>query len=384
MTPAPHPAPVIRGWCPGALRPMPSGDGLLVRVRPPGGRLTPEQAAGLARTARAHGNGLIDLTARANLQVRGVTPDSHAPLLDDLAALGLIDPAEEARPAITRSPLGAEAGLAAALADALRDAPPLPDKFGLVLDPGPDRWLAAVPGDIRIERGAGGDLILRPDGLPAGRPVSEPKVPALALALARWFVAAGGAVKGRGRMAALIAAGARPPEALSGAVRPAPARPAPGPGLRPQGALAALAFGQIAADTLAGLAALGRDLRPTPWRMLLVEGADRMPVLPGLIADPADPLLRVVACTGAPGCPQALGDTRSLARGLAPLVPAGGLLHVSGCAKGCAHPGPAPLTLFAAGAGFAAVRAGRAGDPGPVIAAADLPRVLPRFLSEGP
>ena len=27
-------APVIQGWCPGALRPMMSGDGLVVRVRP--------------------------------------------------------------------------------------------------------------------------------------------------------------------------------------------------------------------------------------------------------------------------------------------------------------------------------------------------------------
>ena len=24
----------VKGWCPGALQPMPSGDGLLVRVRP--------------------------------------------------------------------------------------------------------------------------------------------------------------------------------------------------------------------------------------------------------------------------------------------------------------------------------------------------------------
>ena len=32
-------AAAIKGWCPGALRPMQSGDGLVVRVRPFGGRL---------------------------------------------------------------------------------------------------------------------------------------------------------------------------------------------------------------------------------------------------------------------------------------------------------------------------------------------------------
>ncbi len=62
---------------------------------------------------------------------------------------------------------------------------------------------------------------------------------------------------------------------------------------------------------------------------------------PDLITDPADPRLRVTACTGAPGCPQALQPTRDLARTLAPQVPQGQHLHVSGCAKGCAHPKPA-------------------------------------------
>ena len=42
----------VQGWCPGALRPMQSGDGLVVRVRPQAGRLTAAQAAGIANAAR--------------------------------------------------------------------------------------------------------------------------------------------------------------------------------------------------------------------------------------------------------------------------------------------------------------------------------------------
>jgi hypothetical protein len=41
----------IKGWCPGVQRPMQSGDGLLVRVRPWAGAFTLEQAAGLADIA---------------------------------------------------------------------------------------------------------------------------------------------------------------------------------------------------------------------------------------------------------------------------------------------------------------------------------------------
>ena len=66
---------MIRGWCPTAWRPMAAGDGLLVRVRPSLGRLTREQMLGLCDAALAWGNGQIDVTNRANLQIRGVAED---------------------------------------------------------------------------------------------------------------------------------------------------------------------------------------------------------------------------------------------------------------------------------------------------------------------
>ena len=119
-----------------------------------------------------------------------------------------------------------------------------------------------------------------------------------------------------------------------------------------------VAFGQIQGKTLLALSEYA--VRITPWRMMLIEGD--CPDLPGLIKDAADPLLRVTACTGAPGCTQALQPTRGLARDLAPRVPKGQHLHVSGCAKGCAHPGVADVTLTATVAGFDLIRDGRAAD----------------------
>jgi precorrin-3B synthase len=357
-------APLIQGWCPGALRPMASGDGLVVRVRPHAGRLSPAQAAGIAAAARSHGNGLIDLSARGNVQLRGVRPETHAPLIADLSVLGLIDRdlAGETRRNITVSPFANADALALALEEALTAAPDgLPGKFGFALDVAASRWLDAVPGDIRIERGAAGRLILRVDGLPTGRPVTPADAPALAVDLAQWFVATGGVTEGRGRMAALIARGARPPESLTGTEPPATQMPRPAPGLHAAGALVALAFGQMQAATLEALATAGHDLRLTPWRMVLLEGAVTLPAIAGLITDPQDPLLRVIACTGAPACPQALAPTRPLALQLAPLVPQDGILPVSGCATS---------------AGFAVIRNGRASDPGPILAPVDLPTLL--------
>ncbi|MFN3615763.1 MAG: precorrin-3B synthase, partial [Rubrimonas sp.] len=43
---------------------------------------------------------------------------------------------------------------------------------------------------------------------------------------------------------------------------------------------------------------------------------------------------------------------RGPARALAPPVPPGAPLQVSGCAKGCARPAPAPWTLVAGAGGF--------------------------------
>ena len=51
----------------------------------------------------------------------------------------------------------------------------------------------------------------------------------------------------------------------------------------------------------------------------------------------------VHACPGAPFCPQATVETMSLAKDLARQTQMS--LHVSGCAKGCAFPRAADVTL---------------------------------------
>ena len=141
--------------------------------------------------------------------------------------------------------------------------------------------------------------------------------------------------------------------------------------MTPHGALVGFEFGILRAELLAELASLAPAMRITPWRMVLLQGA-KLPDNPALITTPNDPRLRVLACTGAPACPQALQETRPLARRLAPFVPQGKRLHVSGCGKGCAHPSVADLTLSATALGFAILPKARAGGLGPVMAPQDI------------
>ena len=142
----------------------------------------------------------------------------------------------------------------------------------------------------------------------------------------------------------------------------------------------AASSGRFEARDLAALATLAQqfgtgELRVTPWRALLlpapsetaaraiIEATERL----GLIVSHDDPRLAVVACPGAPECPQAQGDTRAALARLEPLAQKlagedGVGLHISGCAKGCARPSRAPVTLVARAGRFDLVQNGAAAD----------------------
>lgn len=365
--------PLIRGWCPGARRPMMAGDGLVVRVRPPLGQLTPDQAEGLADLAQSHANGSIELTSRANLQLRGVAPGDHPGLIAGLAALGLLgaDAASEGRRNLVLDPFrpgGAHDRIAAMIGQGLGDArfAALPAKFGFALDCGPLRHLAAVSADIRIEA-AGTGLIVRAEGSPTGQAAGDEVGAArLALELAAWFIASGGVgADGRGRMARHLAGAGNLPRQFAGdRLPPNPVAAPAAPGRVDGGFCVAAAFGLMAARDLRALAQSGAALlRITPWRMVYLPQLDRFaPQSDELIVAPGDPLLRVWACTGAPGCPQASVATRPLARALARGLGAAGRLHVSGCAKGCARRAPAGITLVGRDGRFDLIRDGSAQD----------------------
>lgn len=368
--------PAAKGRCPGAYTPMESGDGLLVRVRPHLGHLAAKQALGLAEAAQRHGNGVIDLTSRANLQIRGVSEDSHAALLHDLDALGLLDPSPllESRRNLVVTPTWRDgdetARIAEGLTTRLRDLPELPPKFGFAVDTGPQPRLGAVSADIRVERApfdgstsTTAPLIVRADGASHGQPITADCAVTAIIDLARWFVESGGMAAGR--MARHLLSTPLPDAfALYPAAASAPPLE-PGPvdleAVRTISAYGA-AFGQIPAQALEELLrkSNARSLRVTPWRLFLLK-ADRPVQVAPFIDKPGAPLMTVDACPGAPACASATVDTRTLAAALAgdfATLRGDAKLHVSGCAKGCARPKAAAVTLVGRDGAFDLVRNG--------------------------
>ncbi|MGY3439999.1 cobalamin biosynthesis protein CobG [Marinovum sp. KMM 9879] len=337
--------PIIKGWCPGAHRPMLSGDGLVVRVRPRLARLDRAQVLGLCDLANRFGSGVIDLTNRANLQIRGVAEPAHDALLQGLAALDLldVDAKAEARRNLLVSPFwqpgDSTQRMAQRLLDALPALPEMPTKVGFAVDLGPAPLLQNASADFRFERSADG-MILRADGVENGRPVTEATAIDALRDLVAWFCQH--QTPERRRMAQVVTAHPLPMDWTTTAATPQGPPPKAGP--HPGGTLLGAAFGQVDATSLAQTLhqTNAKGLRITPWRLLLLENATP-PRNTAFITDPDNPLLATHACPGAPFCPQASVQTRPIATRLAKA--SGQTLHVSGCAKGCALPRATDVTL---------------------------------------
>lgn len=259
-----------KGWCPSIWRPMPVEDGLLVRLRPHLNRLTADQAHKICDLADATGSGLLDLTNRASLQLRGLRPDTHATLLDGLRTLDLLDAdlATETRRSLIVTPFWATNDtnhrLAAAFVNRLADLPTLPAKCGTVIDTGPAPTLTDTPGDIRIERSTTG-LIVRADGSPTGRPVTEDTAIDAVLDLTRWFNTH--RTTDRRRMAQVVAHTALPPGWTGTAPRPTATPTHPFTEVSTTGRFTAAALRTLLKSSRTNA------LRLTPWRSLLLENA---------------------------------------------------------------------------------------------------------------
>ena len=374
---------VVKGWCPDAWRPMMAGDGLLVRVRPPLGRLTRAQVSGLAEATTQHGNGQIDATTRANLQIRGVREDRWRPLIDALLDLGLIDrdQTRETRANILVAPDWRAGDDTHRIAEELRarlsELPDLPGKVGFAIDAGAAPTLQDAPADFRIERAASGQLLLRADGRQLGTPLSSGTEVGNLIALARWFVETGGAASGR-----VSRHDAPLPDWAAATSTPAASAPRLQPGRHPLGVALGLPFGRVSATALTRFLEAEtavEAIRLTPWHIAICETDAKLAVQPDpaqFITDPSSPLLRTDACVGAPACPQATVETRSLAHRLTPHI--AGRLHVSGCAKGCARAAPADVTLTGRDGRYDLAFDARAGAP-PSRAGLDAAQILAHF-----
>jgi len=330
--------------CPGLLRPFVAADGALIRLRAPGGRLPAGALGALSAAAQQFADGDIHLTSRGNLQLRGITLDECGAVPDGLTRTvsdaGFLPSATHERVRnIVASPLS---GLVGGLADVRA----LPGELDVALCARPE--LADLPGRFLFgfDDGRGDVAALRCDlgavavdentarvtvGPRAGPTVPLTEVVEELIACAVRFTRVRGTLwhvrQLPGRGAELGGAGTAPPIRatemeygdLGGAVS----------ALVPLGIL-----------TPAMVSVLPGDVIVTPWRSLVLPAGTDTGALHDagfvLTGDSAWP--RVTACTGAPGCNLARGDTRSLARRTVAAGVPHTRVHIVGCERACGAP----------------------------------------------
>ncbi|MDH4981156.1 precorrin-3B synthase [Hyphomicrobium sp. D-2] len=418
---APTPASfTVRGWCPSSYRPMETGDGLLLRLPARVGGFRADDMTAIADIAERHGNGLIDLTRRANIQLRGVTAESLPHAQQDLRDAELIPAdASAVAPSIMVGPLtGCGTGelidadrLHGRLLDALSRPPELhalPAKFSFNIDCGGE--VAALDGEradihLRAVSGASGASIAvgldAPGAIAWFGPVGIDAAPAVAVALAAGFLASRQSDQRRMRdLSATSIAKLADACGLTPLALPQRSISRPQLGVMSDGrgriiaAGVAAPFGRLSAAMLRRLASCATDagvasLRLSPWRSLFGKVADPIAAArfvagatdAGFICDGNDPLLAIDACPGAPQCSSATVDTHAIARAVADHMAVLGLrsCHVSGCVKGCARSAAADLTLVGNAGALSIIRAGTARDmPITVIHLDELPAFCQR------
>jgi precorrin-3B synthase len=388
--------------CPGLLRIVQALDGGICRVKLAGGVLGSAQARAIAEAASHCASGVLELSNRSNLQIRGVLAGQQAELIERLLAAGL-GPSNPGADDVRNLLLSPAAGLdpqalldtrplAAALLELLQDTPALHGlsaKFALQLDGGEalamrehphDIWLSALPGTpTRLAFGLAGCPGDKPLGV-----VDAEQVVQLIEQLLRLFLELAGTAHSRMRQLLSVIAPdqllqqlqTRLPFALHAAPadwqRATVSQHAP-IGTYPQRqtglcmVAAAARLGRIHAAQLHALADLAEQygdasLRLTPWQGLLLpniplKAANRVQLALadlGLLTDASEPLSQLIACTGSAACGKGLADSKADALRLAERLRtsrARPRVHLSACPRSCAAAHVAPFTLLAASAG---------------------------------
>ena len=371
-----------RGACPSLSTPMMTGDGLLARLRPEKPGFALRELMAIADAVALCGNGILEITARGNLQIRGLTTHTVPLLSEKIAEAGIVIAqglAVETPPLAGLDPT--EIADAVCVAERLRLAvavhqPPLvlAPKLSVIVDGGGQLNLSAITADIRLRAVRANGQVFWLLAL-AGTETTARRIAALeeeAVVPAVMDILKNLAAIGRdARARDIVGAVSTRWAAVTDPDLTAPMVAAPNAaGIHDLGGERqvlgiGLPFGQIHAQGLGALLEaleiLGAtEIRLAPGQALMVLGvapdrigaAQALALGHGLRAFPRDPRNHIAACAGVGACASARIDTRAVAQMVADTAPAlldGSLtVHVSGCAKGCAKPSASALTITAA------------------------------------
>ncbi|MFW0794785.1 precorrin-3B synthase [Gordonia sp. CPCC 205515] len=353
--------------CPGVFSTHAAADGAVARIRLPGGRIRPDQLEKLAQAAAEHGDGYLELTARGNLQLRGIGDVEAVAEVVVAAGLAPSSSHDMVRNIEVSALTGRIGGVADGwpLADRLDErlrvddaAAELSGRFLFGIDDGRGDVLRRGPDVCALLHDGEGDT-LRADIVVGGAPLGsatgldaivsallEVAHAVLEIAPGAWRIA-DLSDEQRGDLELRIRATLGP--VIGGAI-PDPGDPIVGWFDQDDGQVllgAVVELGRLPARLGEFVAAVGAPIIVTPDREIILCDLDegvaetvvRVLAPMGLIFDANSPWARVSCCVGAPGCAKSHAPVRE---DLLEYVDGGVEIdtreHWVGCDRGCGAP----------------------------------------------
>lgn len=385
-------------FCPGVLLAVQAKDGLLIRIRVPGGLIEADQLTTIADLSRNFTDGTIEITSRANLQLRGIREQDLNSIVESISSAGLLpSPMHDRVRNIVTNPI---AGLDT---DELIDPRPflyeldrrlradpalvnLHPKFSFAIYGGARRF-SRTHDDISLEAvklNSASHFYLSIGGASSGLVVQRADAVDCMLAVAKMCIvlAAEFATSVRAKEVVKIPdALERIADALSHLLMRSPVS---SPlrqvseallGVYPTtqddrvSIIPSVPLGRLNPEQARCLAESSNewegDLRLTPWRGVVLGSIPKSAANDiveqlrtiGLSCDGRDGFQGVAACAGITGCDASLADVRGdaalLARRLSgQAVPSGWTVNLSGCDKQCARRHGATVELVAGQLGY--------------------------------
>ncbi len=389
---------VGQNFCPGILHAVPAKDGFLMRIRIPGGLLLASQLRAIAKVAESCADGEIEVTSRANLQLRGIAEDDLATAAEMLRSAALLpsEAHDRVRNVVTSPLAGLDAEELLDTRTIIRelDAHLVADatltrlhpKFTLGIDGGGRRFshdiedlslrAIKVDGEVRFRLSIGGaDSTYTV--LPGASVECMMQAARICVSLAeectlpvrgkKLLEVDGGMNRITQRLAHLLIEGDVAEDTRP--VLEAPIGVSPGVNASKVNVVPSIPLGRMTAAQVRCLCDVASrwdlDLRLAPWRGVALGGVLRSEAevviaqleAAGLACDQHDGYYGLAACAGITGCDASLADVRGDARLIASRLAGrqaipGWTVNLSGCEKQCAMRHGASVELIATGSAY--------------------------------
>lgn len=321
-----------KGFCPTLKKPIRASDGLLVRIRPYMDVIESDNLIFLCNLAEKYGSGIMELTNRGSLQIRGIKDIYHQNFVKEILRKEFINKTVKNYLNILINPFWEHKDKNFKIYNILAKLKisDLPPKFAITIDLGKSSYLRDIYADIRIENSDNKKILVRAEGSSRGKIVKLEDVESFVLEIIKWFL--NNKKQNTNKMSELLLKKKLPKEWCQ--TEPLNKCDKIFPSNNKLGQILGVKLGRFTANNLKKLLLKCSTprVRLTPHKMIILEKVRNI-TDENFIIKKNDPFLSLSACSGKNFCVNSTLNTFDLANKIKDLTNLN--VHIAGCEKNC-------------------------------------------------